>query len=112
MVPNLVTLILSMERSQGSNPTANASSTLRRECYAGVLETFRREPQEILIVGAEDPPHLGRPLKMVRIIMAQCAQITGRQNVNPRKPELTCYLRGDVLVQVKPKLAQKVITRP
>jgi hypothetical protein len=101
-----------MERSQGSDPTTNASSNLRREYYASVLETLRREPQEILIVGAEDPTHLSRPLKMVRIVMAQCVQITGRHDVDPRKPELTCDLRGHVLVQVKPKLTQKVMTRP
>lgn len=83
LVPDLVAHVLGMKRSQGSDPTTDACSALRCECDAGMLETLGCEPEEVLVVSTEDPSHLGRSPEMIRIVMAQCVQITGRHNVNP-----------------------------
>lgn len=72
-----------MERPQVAHPTTDAHTILRRERDAGMLDTFRREPQEILIVGAQDPAHGGGPPQMIRVAAAQLPQVSGRYRINP-----------------------------
>lgn len=112
LVPDLVALVPSVERSQGSDPTADAHTVLRRECDASVLDTLRRQPQEVLIMGAENPAHGRCPLQVKWIVTAQKVEIASRQGIDSRKAQLTSHLGGHVLVEVETQLAQAVVQRP
>ncbi|HEX9943535.1 MAG TPA: hypothetical protein VGG03_16095 [Thermoanaerobaculia bacterium] len=112
LIHDLLALAASVERPQGSDPTANAHAVLRRERNAGVLDALCREPQEILIVRTENPPHLSRTPQVVRIVATQQIQIASRKGIDARKPELSGDLSGHVLVEVETKLAQREVQRP
>jgi hypothetical protein len=72
-----------MERPQVANPAADTRAILWGKSDSGMLGTFRREPQKILIVGAQDPAHGGGPLQVIRVAATQLSQISGGYGINP-----------------------------
>jgi hypothetical protein len=77
-----------------------------------MLDTFGRQPEEVLVMCAEDPAERRGPLQVVAIGMSQETQISDGNGIDPRKKELSRYLGWDVLIEVKPELAHRVEARP
>ena len=66
-----------MESAQVADPAAEVCAILRGEGDARMLDTFRREPQKILIVRTQNPSHGGGPAQVIRIAVPQLPQISG-----------------------------------
>ena len=77
-----------------------------------MLDTFGRQSEKVLIMCAEDPSERRGPLEVVAIGMSQETQISDGNGFDPRETELPSYLGWDVLIEVEPKLAHRVETRP
>jgi hypothetical protein len=101
-----------MQCPQRPNPFTDAGSILLREGNARMLDTLSCQPEEILVMCTEDSAERRGPLEVVEIAMSQKTQISDGNGIDPRKTELARYFCRDVLIEVKPKLAHRVETRP
>ncbi len=54
-----------------------------------MLDTFGRQPEEVLVMCAEDPAERRGPLQVVAIGMSQETQISDGNGIDPRKKELS-----------------------
>ena len=73
-----------MEAPKGSYPSAETGSHLGAKGDSSMRPALSGQPEEVLVVGAENPPHSRGRLEVVEILVPKAVQTAGRDDVDPR----------------------------
>lgn len=101
-----------MKSSQLTDPTSDARASLGCERYARVLNTFRSQAQEILIMRTEYPRQRRGSRKVIAVSHAELIQIPNRHRIDSQGSKLPTHLGGHILIEIEAKLTHPGTQRP